>query len=406
MAVMCSGTSSDRYESETDDACLDRSEKTIRDVYVLGVGVHPFGRFANKDVIEIAREAVLRAIDDAGLPWQKVGAAYCGTVFAGPMAGNKVLARVGLTGIPTVNVENACASGGSALREAYQAVAGGFCDVAIAFGMEKMPKGFIAGNPNDWFAVMGLAVNPQYFALKARWHMATFGTTEKHLVQVSVKNHRNGALNPFAMYKKAMSFDEIANSQMVNDPLRLLMLCAPNEGAAAVVLCSKDVARRYSTKLIKLAAIVLDSPVYGTTEVPHISVSARVDAPTVTMTAAAEAYEKAGIGPHDLDLVELQDTDSASEIIYTEELGLCARGEGAKLLEDGETEIDGRIPVNVSGGLLSKGEPLGASALAQIAEVVWQLRGEADARQVKDARTGMTHVYGALGNCAVSVLQS
>ena len=377
----------------------------MREVYVLGVGLHPFGRFGDKDVIEIGREAVINAISDAGLPWQQVGAAYCGTVFAGPMAGNKVLARVGLTGIPITNVENACASGGSALRAAYQSIAGGFCNVALAFGMEKMPRGFIAGNANDWFAIMGLAVNPQYFALKARWHMANFGTTEEQLVQVSVKNHRNGALNPFAMYRKEMSFDEIARSPMVNDPLRLLMLCAPNEGGAAVVLSTKEIAKQHTTKLIKLAAMVLDSPLYGTAEVPHISVSARVEAPTVTMTAAHEAYREAGIGPQDLDLVELQDTDSASEIIYSEELGLCDRGEGGKILAEGATEIVGRIPVNVSGGLLSKGEPLGASALAQVAEVVWQLRGEAGTRQVKDARVGLTHVYGALGNCAVSVLQ-
>ncbi len=377
----------------------------MREVYVLGVGLHPFGRFGDKDVIEIGREAVTNALRDAGIPWERVGAAYCGTVFAGPMGGNKVLAKVGLTGIPIMNVENACASGGSALRAAYQAIAGDFCDVALAFGMEKMPRGFIAGNPNDWFAGMGLAVNPQYFALKARWHMANFGTSEDQLVQVSVKNHRNGALNPFAMYRKEMSFEEIANSPMVNDPLRLLMLCAPNEGGAAVVLSTREVARQQSTELIKLAATVLGSPLYGTAEVPHISVSARVEAPTVTMTAAKEAYELAGIGPEDLDLVELQDTDSASEIIYSEELGLCERGEGGKLLDDGATEINGRIPVNVSGGLLSKGEPLGASALAQVAEVVWQLRGEAGSRQVKDARVGLTHVYGALGNCAVSVLQ-
>jgi acetyl-CoA acetyltransferase len=377
----------------------------MRDVYVLGVGLHPFGRFGEKDVIEIGREAVVKALDDAGVPWQKVGAAYCGTVFAGPMAGNKVLARVGLTGIPITNVENACASGGSALRQAYQAIAGGFCDVALAFGIEKMPKGFIAGNPNDWFAVMGLSVNPQYFALKARWHMENFGTTDDQLVQVSVKNHRNGALNPFAMYRKVMSAEEISQSPMVNDPLRLLMLCAPNEGAAAVVLATKEVAKQYTTTLIKVAAIVLDSPLYGTAEVPHISVSARVEAPTVTMTAAQEAYDEAGIGPEDLDLVELQDTDSASEIIYTEELGLCGRGEGGKLLDEGATEIQGRIPVNPSGGLLSKGEPLGASALAQVAEVVWQLREDAGPRQVKHARVGLTHVYGALGNCAVSVLQ-
>jgi len=378
----------------------------VREVYVLGVGLHPFGRFGDKGVIEIAREAVLNAIKDAALGWRQVEAAYCGTVFAGPLAGNKVLARLGLTGIPIVNVESGCASGGAALRAAWQAVAGGFCDIALAFGMEKMPKGFISGNQNDWFAIIGLGVNPQYFALKARWHMATFGTTEEQLIHVSVKNHRNGALNPFAMYRKVMSFDEIAQSPMVNDPLRLLMLCAPNEGAAAVILSTKKIARQHATKLIKLAAVILDSPLYGTAEVPHISVSTRVEAPTVTMTAAHEAYEQAGIGPQELNLVELQDTDSASEIIYTEELGLCSRGGGGRMLADGITEINGRIPVNVSGGLLSKGEPLGASALAQVAEVVWQLRGEAGARQVKDAHVGLTHAYGALGTCAVSVLHS
>jgi len=377
----------------------------MRDVYVLGVGLHPFGRFGDKDVIEIGREAVVSALGDAGIPWQKVEAAYCGNVFGGPMAGNKVLARVGLTGIPILNIENACASGGSALRQAYQSIAGGFCDVALAFGFEKMPRGFIAGNPNDWFATIGLAVNPQYFALKARWHIANFGTTEDQLVRVSVKNHRNGALNPYAMYRKEMSFDEIASSQMVNDPLRLLMLCAPNEGGGAVVLSTKEVAKQYTGTLIKLAAIVLKSPLYGTVEVPHISVSGRVESPTVTMTAAKEAFEVAGVGPEDLDLVELQDTDSASEIIYSEELGLCERGEGGRLLDEGATQINGRIPVNVSGGLLSKGEPLGASALGQVAEVVWQLRGEAGPRQVRGARVGLTHVYGALGNCAVSILQ-
>lgn len=377
----------------------------MRDVYVIGAGLHPFGRFGDKDVIEIGREAVVAALEDSGVAWKDVESAYCGTVFAGPMAGNKVLARVGLTGLPIMNLENACASGGSALRLAFQDVASGFCDIALAFGFEKMPRGFIAGNPNDWFATMGMAVNPQYFALNARRHMADYGTTEDHLVRVSVKNHRNGALNPYAMYRKVMSYEEIANSTMVNDPLRLLMLCAPNEGGAAVVVASREAAKRYTTRLIRLASVVLKSPLYGTAEVPYIAVSSQVEAPSVTRTASEAAYEAAGIGPGDLDLVELQDTDSAAEIIYSEELGLCGRGEGARLLDDGATEIGGRLPVNPSGGLLSKGEPLGASALGQVAEVVWQLRGEAGARQVSDARVGLTHVYGALGNCAVSILQ-
>jgi acetyl-CoA C-acetyltransferase len=377
----------------------------MREVYVIGVGLHPFGRFGDKDVIEIGREAVVAALGDAGIAWKEIQSAYCGTVFAGPMAGNKVLARVGLTGLPIMNLENACASGGSALRLAYQDIASGFGDAALAFGFEKMPRGFIAGNPNDWFATLGLAVNPQYFALNARWHMANYGTTEDHLVKVSVKNHRNGALNPDAMYRKVMSHEEIANSPLVNDPLRLLMLCAPNEGGAAVILASEGIAKRLTRKLIRLAAVVLKSPLYGTAEVPFISVSARVEAPSVTKTAAEEAYRLAGIGPDDLDLVELQDTDSAAEIIYSEELGLCERGEGTKLLDEGATEINGRLPINPSGGLLSKGEPLGASALAQVVEIVRQLRGDAGARQVRDARVGMTHVYGALGNCAVSLLQ-
>lgn len=391
--------------SEPSGCDREIDDSTMRDVYIVGVGLHPFGRFGDKDVIEIGREAVVNALTDAGISWRDIQAAYCGTVFAGPMAGNKVLARVGLTGIPITNVENACASGGAAMRAAYEAIGGGFCDVAIAFGMEKMPKGFIAGNPNDWFATMGLAINPQYFALKARWHMANFGTTEEHLVKVSVKSHKNGALNPFAMYQKEMSYEQIARSAMVNDPLRLLMLCSPNEGGAAVVLSTKEFAQRHTTKPIKLAAIVLKSPLYGTAEVPHISLSAKVEAPTVTMTASQQAYETAGIGPEDIDVVELQDTDSAAEIIYTEELGLCARGEGPRLLDEGATELAGRIPVNPSGGLLSKGEPLGASALGQVAEIVWQLRGEAGPRQVRDPRVGLTHVYGAWGSSAVSVLQ-
>lgn len=377
----------------------------MRDVYVIGVGLHPFGRFGDKDVIEIGREAVVAALEDSGIGWTQVQSAYCGTVFAGPMAGNKVLARVGLTGLPIVNLENACASGGSALRLAYQDVGSGFCDVALAFGFEKMPRGFIAGNPDDWFATLGMAVNPQYFALNARRHMADYGTTEDHLVKVSVKNHRNGALNPYAMYRRVMSYDEIADSVMVNDPLQLLMLCAPNEGGAAVIVASREAAKRQTTKLIRLAAAVLKSPLYGTAEVPYIAVSSRLEAPSVTRTAAQDAWAAAGIGPEDLDLVELQDTDSAAEIIYTEALGLCEPGEGARLLDEGATEIGGRIPINPSGGLLSKGEPLGASALGQVAEVVWQLRGEAGDRQVNDARVGMTHVYGALGNCAVSILQ-
>lgn len=379
----------------------------MSEVYILGLGLHKFGRFPDKTVTQLGVKAVADALKDAGINYKEIQAAFCGTVFGGWGLGHRICSSFGLTGIPIINLENACASGGSAFNLSYQAIASGNCDIALAFGAEKMPKGIIGGQPEDWYTYTGLSVNPVYFALKIKRHMEKYGGTEDHLIEVSVKNHRNGVLNPYAMFQKETPYDVVKQSPMVNDPLRLLELCAPNEGAGAVILCSKDIIKKLNVKNpVQVAASVLRTAVYGTPEVPHFSITAKLDNPPPATVASRKAYEMAGIGPDDLDLAEVQDTDSGSEILAYEELGLCNPGEGYSLLDKKVTEPTGKLPVNVSGGLLSKGEPLGASALGQIVELGWQLRGNAGARQVKNAKVALAHVYGAHGNCSVTILKS
>jgi len=382
----------------------------MREVVIAGVGMHPFGRFERKPYQEMGVEATLMALKDANVPWKDVQAAYCGSMFAPPTAGLKTLSRIGLTGIPVTDVETACASGGSSIVIAYQAITAGFCDVVLALGIEKMPKGFIPpsalGEP--WQVDAGLVSGPMGFAMAAQRHMQMYGTTVEQIARVSVKNHKNGVHNPYAMYRKEMSFEQIMNSLMVADPLRILMLCAPNDGAAAAVLCGKDIVSKYKDvkKCPRVAGAVVKTPGYpGWAGIPFYSCGITKPIVSPTKTAAKAAYEMAGIGPGDLDFVELQDTDACSEIIWSEQLGLCKEGEGGRLVDEGLSEINGKIPINPSGGLLSKGEPVGASGLGQIAELVWQLRGDAGKRQVANAKAGLSHVIGNGGNCAVIILK-
>jgi len=378
----------------------------MREVCIIGVGIHRFGRFPDKTFIDLGAKATLEALNDAKVGWEKIQAAYCGSVYSGSGAGSNMLAEVGLSGIPIMGVEAACAAGGVALRLGYQAIARGEFDMALAVGFEKMPRGFIVSPRfQEWERQMGLGVNPIWMALAAQRHMAEYGTTVDQLAKVSVKSHQNGSLNPNAMYQKALSYGEIINSPMVCDPLHLLMLCAPNEGAAAAILCSKDKAAQFTNKPVTIAACELRSALHVSDRNLGVHYAGTVRKPTVIERVSQAAYEAAGIGPQDLSLVELQDTDAASEIIYSEELGLCKEGEGGRLIDEGATEISGRIPINVSGGLLSKGEPVGASALGQIHEIVLQLRGEAGPRQVNKARTGLSHVYGGGGYSCVTILK-
>ena len=378
----------------------------MREVVIVGVGIHKFGRFKDKSFEQIGEEAVRMALKDANnMSFKDVQIAFCGHMHGGTGAGHRVLAGIGLIGIPIVNVETACASGATALQLASQGIAAGLYDVALAFGVEKMPRGFMRMTSYpQWQMLSGLGVNPIIFALRATRHMAEYGTTEEQLAKVSVKNHRNAVSNPYAMYQKALTMEEILNSPMICYPLRLLMLCAPNEGAAAAIVCSRDVARKYTSKPVTVAAVRTGVAEYGTS-MSYIGQSTKVQNPEITRVLANQAYEISGIGPEDLDLVELQDTDSASEIIFYEELGLCKPGEGGRLIDEGTTEIGGDIPVSVSGGLLSKGEPTGASALGQVVEVTWHLRGEAGPRQVPGAKVGLCHVTGSGNNAGITILK-
>jgi acetyl-CoA acetyltransferase len=373
----------------------------VRPVFVAGVGMHPFGRFADRTVTALGVHAVRAALADAGVARGGFQAAFCGTVYSGVAAGHKVLTALGLAGMPIVNVEAGCASGGAALALGAAQVASGRADTVLVFGIEKMPRGIIRSSFFEpWREEAGLAATPAYFALRAQRLMRESDVRLEDLAHVSVQNHRHGVHNPLAMYRKPIALEDVLASAVVCEPLRLLMLCSPNEGAAAVVLSA-------TRSAVRVAAAALRSHHAASVLGEHTPLAGLVDdgVPTPTEMAARDAYEEAGIGPRDLDVVELQDTDSARAILSAEELGLCRRGHGGEWVRGGGGAMSSRLPVNPSGGLLSKGEPLGASALGQVVELVWQLRGTADARQVPGARVGLAHTVGRGANACVAILR-
>lgn len=372
-------------------------------IIIEGVGMHPFGRFEDKPAVAMGAEALLEALSDAELSWRDMDLLICAHMYARTGAGQRIAAILGQTGIPIINVENACSSGGAAVLAARHALATREYGRVAVVGIEKMPRGFMDMDYFEtWRRQVGHAVNPAQFAFAIHRHMHDYGTTERQLALVAEKNHAHSVHNPKAMYRKPIGLEEILSSREVVDPLRLLMLCTPNEGAAAAVLKAAP-ARPGQVQIIGqgLRTARRSQPVGE-----HMPTASPVTADEpVTSRAAAEAYERAGVGPEDLDVVEVQDTDSGTEIISTEQLGLCAVGEGGALVESGASRLGGRLPVNPSGGLLSKGEPVGASALGHVYEITNQLRGRCGARQVAGARTGLTHALGAGGNCSVMILQ-
>lgn len=380
-----------------------------KEIVIIGCGMHKFGRFPGKSYADIGREAVRMALQDAGISWKDIQAAYCSTMYLPATSGARIMRPLGATGISICDVEAACASGGVAIRQAMMALESGEYDTVLVLGVEKMPRGFM--DPlmlyERWQVEMGMATNPSYWAMRARRHMYEYGTTELHIAKVAYKNHKNSVNNPYAMYQKEFTLEEILNSPLVCDPIRLLEICAPNEGAAAVILSTREKAKQFSHKLVTVAACVHTTALYSSDfRVPLDSMSAKITNPGPTERTGKIAYEIAGVGPEDIDLFEVQDTDSFCEIEIYEELGLCPLGEAGKLIDEGMTEIGGKYPVNVSGGLVSKGEPVGASHLGQIVEIVWQLRNEAGKRQVKGAKVGLGHVLGAGGNCVVTILKA
>ena len=362
-------------------------------VQVAGVGMHPFGRFEGSTVTDLGVVAVRAALAEAGVGRGEFQAAFCGTAYAGVAAGHKVLGALALTGMPIVDVEAGCASGGAALMLAAGAIRAGQYDCVLVFGIEKMPKGIIRSSFFEpWREEAGLAATPAYFALRAQRLMRESGLTKDHLARVVVKNRRHGAHNPDAMFRKEVTADEVLASRVVCEPLHLWMLCSPNEGAAAVVL-------RRGEGGVQLASAVLRSHLPGSVLGEATPLAGLTDdsIPSATALAATAAYDEAGIGPDDLDVVECQDTDAARELLSYEELGLCPAGEAPGVL-------DGQLPINMSGGLLSKGEPLGASALGQVVELVRQLRGECGVRQIERARIGLGHTVGRGANAGVVIV--
>jgi acetyl-CoA acetyltransferase len=374
---------------------------TVRDVVILGVDMKRVGKY-QESIIDLGAECSLNALKDAGVEWKDINAAYCSHVMMGVTVGQSILMPLGPTGIPIFNVDNGCAGGTTAMILARQAIGAGFFDMVLIVGVQKMGKGVLGPEILDSPEAdklqrsMGLLSLPSKYAMIARRHMEMYGTTAEQLAQVSVKNHKHGTLNPYSQHQREFTLEEVLGSRMIADPLTLYQCSPSGDGVAALVLCAEDVARKYSGKPpVKMAGASLCSQVY----VP--------DDPTgihaFTVKAAGEAYEMAGCGPEDLDVIELHDCFSIAEICHYENLGLCPKGEGGRLLDEGATQIGGRVPVNTSGGLLSRGDPTGATGVAQVVEIVWQLRGEAGKRQVPDAKVGLTHNLTGLV-CSVQVL--
>jgi benzoylsuccinyl-CoA thiolase BbsB subunit len=361
----------------------------MRGVSVIGVGMIPFGKFPDRSLADLGWPAVRAAIKDAGIDPRLIEAAYCGTALGGMMAGQRILARIGLTGIPITNVENACSSSSTALRQGVMAIRSGEYDVVLVLGVEKLTKfggGTLPLEEEDWEVSQGM-VMPALYAMRANRYMHDFGLTREQLALVSVKNRRNGVLNPDAQMRKEVSVGEVLASRPVAEPFTLLQCCPTGDGAAAVLLCSSKIARRFRSDPVAVRASDLTSGRY-TPGFRDMTI------PEITVRGAQEAYEEAGLGPDDIDLAEVHDAFSIAELLYYEAFGFCERGEAGRMIETGEADLDGRIAVNPSGGLLSKGHPIGATGAAQVVEVVRQLRGEAGARQVPGAKVGLSHATG------------
>ena len=373
-------------------------------VEVTGVGIHPFGRFAGTTVTEMGVHAVRAALAEAGNP--RFDAAFCGTAYSGVAAGHKVLGALGRTGVPIVDVEAGCASGGAALMLAGGAIRAGQYDCALVFGIEKMPRGIIRSSFFEpWREEAGLAATPAYFALRAQRLMRESGVTKDQLAEVVVKNRAHGVDNPNAMFRSEVTVEQVLASRVVCEPLHLWMLCSPNEGAAAVVLRAAPAGGTGSRVTLEAAALRSHLPGSVLSEGTPLSGLADDDVEPPTTLASRAAYEEAGVAPNDVDVVECQDTDAARELLSYEELGLCPKGDAGKWITEGVTRLGGRLPANPSGGLLSKGEPLGASALGQVIELVTQLRGQAGARQVDGARVALGHTVGRGANASVVILR-
>ena len=377
----------------------------MSDVYILGVDMIKFGRFPDRSVPNIGAEAALMALDDAGLGIEDMQALYCGNLGqSSGMVGQRILQEIGQTGMPVVNCANACATGATAFREAWTSIKAGLYDVVLAVGVEQMGKGLLGGTgggkgiPKE--GLLGSGTMPAVFAEAGMEHSRNHGTTFEQFAKISVKNHHHSTMNPKAMYQIETPLEEVMNAEMISYPNTKLMCSVNVDGSAAAVLVSEKKAKELGMeRAVKVRASVITSDPYQERDLVMPDVN------TCTRKAAKEAYEMAGVGAEDIDLVELHDCFATAEMLHYENLGLCKDGEAGRMIDDGEVQLGGKVPVNVSGGLLSKGHPLGATGIANIYEVSTHLRGEAGERQVEGAKIGLTHVIGLGSACGIHILE-
>jgi acetyl-CoA C-acetyltransferase len=381
----------------------------MTDVCIIGIGIHKFGRTDGMSGRQQGAYAVRQALKDCSLEWEDMQFAFGGSAAGGNA--DSLVNELGLTGIQFVNVSNGCATGGSALLSAYSAIKAGQYDVGVAVGFDKHPRGAFNADPKSsgletWYGETGLMLTTQVFGMKIQKYLHDHDLSPEVLGLVAQKAFRNGKLNPNAWRREEVDLGTIMNSEMLSDPLTKYMFCSPAEGGVALILASEKVARRYTNRPVFLRAVSMRTRHYGSFEVfsPYLALQ-RAPAPTVFASKAA--YEMAGLGPEDMHVIQIQDTESGAEIMHMAENGFCKDGEQEKLLREGATDINGRMPMNTDGGCIANGEPIGASGLRQVYEVVLQLRGEAGARQVQNnPKSGYTHVYGAPGLSACTILQN
>lgn len=377
------------------------------DAYLLGAAMTPFGKHRSSSYAGLAVPPLISALRDAGVAKEEVDAVYCGHAYGGMLTGQRICKEIGLGGVPIVNVDNACSGGATAIHEAFLAIREERADVVVAIGVEKLTQfngGTLPLSAEDREVRLGL-VMPAVYAMRARRYLHETDATEEDFALVSVKARRHGAANPFAQFRHEVTVQEVLASRPVADPLRLLMCCPTGDGAAVVVVVSERVRQRVGGAASRIRASVLHSG--------QVAEGFRdmID-PQITRDSATDAYEAAGLGPDDVDVVELHDAFSSAELVYYESLGLAKPGQGFELIRDNSTTFGGKIVVNPSGGLLAKGHPVAVSGVAQAVEAHWQLNGFAGDRQVENARVALTHVTGGgiagldHGSCAVHVFET
>ncbi len=379
----------------------------MTDVHIIGAGIHRFGRTDGVSGLEQGLVAVREALADAGQDWTAMQFAFGGSSAAGNA--DALLPHLGLTGVQFINVANGCATGGSAVLSGYWAIKSGEFDIGVVVGFDKHPRGAFNASPAeyglpDWYGETGMMLTTQFFANKITRYMDLHGVTPTTLGKVAEKAFENGVHAPHAWRREPVSLETIMSSQMVSDPLTKFMFCSPAEGGCALILASDRKMRELGLSGPRVRSAAVRTRVNGSFEVfaPSLDITR---GPSPTEIAAKAAFEMGGLAPSDVDVAQIQDTESGAEIMHMAENGFCAHGEQEQLIADGATKLGGRMPINTDGGCLACGEPIGASGLRQVYENVQQLRGRAEGRQVEGARLAYSQVYGAPGLSGVAILE-